>query len=67
MEYADFVQWVFYGVIGGSTVYGVSILQKMGKSIEQLNVNVAVLLERTNFHERQIEKHDDRISKLESK
>jgi len=55
IPYDQFIQWLFYGVMGFCAVYGVSIFAKMKDSIDQLNINVAVLLERTAAHEKRLE------------
>jgi len=59
MEFAKFVEWVFYGLIGGCAVYGVAILSKMNESIQDLNVKIAVVIEKTGSHEKRLDKHDD--------
>ena len=51
MNFAQFVEWAFYGIVGTCTIFGT-------KSIMDLNINIAVLIER-------ISNHDKRISALE--
>ncbi len=67
MEFSHFIEWAFYGVIGGTTVYCAGILKEMSKSISELNEHVAVLLEKSKWQERELERHDNRISSLEKK
>lgn len=64
MDFAQFVEWVFYGLISGCFVYGVSILKNLNKSIETLNIQIAVIIEKTSNHEKRLDKHDEQIDKL---
>jgi len=61
VEFTQFVQWVFYGVIGSATVYGVSILASLKNSINELNKQIAIVIEKTTWHEKWLERHDDEI------
>lgn len=65
MEFGKFVEWAFYGTIGSSCVYAVAILSDLRSSVEKLNERVAVIIEKTAWHEKQLEKHDARINNLE--
>lgn len=64
MIFAQFVEWAFYGIVGGSMVYGVTILGNMKKSIDDLNAHVVRILEKTAWHEKWLQRHDDEISNL---
>lgn len=64
MDFAQFVEWVFYGLISGCFVYGVSILKNLNKSIETLNIQIAVIIEKISNHEKRLDKHDEQIDKL---
>lgn len=65
MEFDKFVEWAFYGVIGSSAVYGVSILSRLNASVNSLNIKIAVILEKIANHEEKIDKLDNRVSKVE--
>jgi len=67
MDFPSFVQWVFYGVIGSAAAMGVSILWHIKNSIDVLNERVAVIIEKTAWHERAIEEHNNRLRDLETK
>jgi hypothetical protein len=67
MEYQRFIEWIFYGVISGVAVHGVRVLAKMGESIDSLNAKMAVVLERQDWHGRELEKQDNRITRLEER
>jgi len=60
MEFQEFAKWLFYGLMGSVGTYGVYILNQMKDSVEKLNINVAVVIERT-------ENHEKRLDRLESK
>lgn len=44
-----------------------SELHKMRNSVETLNVRMAEMLQRSMHHEKQLEKHENRISSLEKR
>ena len=67
LEYSQIVTWVFYAmatVIGGGVL---NILRKLTSSVEELNIKMAVLIEKTAYHEKELEKHDNRIGALENR
>jgi len=61
MEFTKFVEWVFYGVVGGCAVYMVQILSGLKESVDDLNIKMATIIEKTTNHERRIEKLEDKI------
>lgn len=65
MNLKDFMGWAFQALIAGSVIYGVNTIDKMQDSIESLNTNIAVIIEKSAWHERAIEKQDQRLSALE--
>ena len=66
-EFPQFVQWSFELIVSGGIVYGVAVLGGLKKSIEELNVKMAQVIERMTHHEKAIDKHDERISKIEGR
>lgn len=66
MEFKEFASWAMQGLIGGGVIYAASVIGKMRDSVEALNQSIATIIERSNWHERVIEKHEDRISELEA-
>lgn len=64
IQFSEFVNWAFYGVVSGCAVYGVSILAKLNSSIQDLNVKIAVVIERQSGHEKRLDKHDEQIETL---
>jgi hypothetical protein len=64
-DFADFVTWFFYGVLGGGVVYGVRMLADMRDSMVSLNIKLAQVVEKTTWHEKEIRKHERRLLRLE--
>ena len=58
-KFHEFVYWAFLAIISSAAVFG-------AKSLHELNVNIAVIIEKVATHERQIERHDDRINRIET-
>lgn len=42
-------------------------IHKAGKSINKLNMNIAVILERITFHDKELQSHEERLNFLETK
>ena len=61
------MEWVFKAIISGVSLYVAREMKEMRKSVEQLNVNVAVVIERQSSHERRLDNHDDEIKDLQNK
>lgn len=61
MEFKDFVQWLFYALISGCSVYLTSILSGLKLSVDELNIKMATIIEKTSNHERRIEKLEDKV------
>ena len=64
MEFQKFVEWAFYGIMGGAAVWGVSLLAGLKNSVEKLNQQIAVIIEKTAWHEKWLERHDEEIAKI---
>lgn len=67
MDFSHFIQWGFEGLISGALIYGVSVLTNLKSSINILNERIATIIEKTAWHEKELEKHEHRIIRLESK
>jgi len=64
MDFSKFVEWAFYGVVGYAAIAVVQLLSMLKKEIAELNSKIAIIIEKTAWHEKWLEKHDDEISKL---
>jgi hypothetical protein len=52
MDFGAFKEWVFLSLLSS----GVYILYTLKLSVEDLNIKMAVIIERTSNHEKRIEK-----------
>lgn len=60
MDFTQFVSWVFYGVVGTCAIY-------IAKSINELNIQVAVLIEKHDHTTDEIADIKSRIKDLEKR
>lgn len=65
IELAQMIEWGFKAVVSGGVIYGVRVISNLQKSIETLNIKVAVVVERTATHKEALIRHDERIKLLE--
>lgn len=65
VEFPTFVDWALKGFIGLCVVQGVRILSGMKISIDELNNKMATIMERTNWHSKDIDRLEKRITRLE--
>lgn len=49
------IQWIFFGVVGGSFMFAVNILSQLRRSIDELNVKMATIITTISYHEKTIE------------
>ena len=60
MEFTSFTEWCFLGIVSA----GVGILYQMKSSMNDLNVKLAVFVERFEHHQEKLEKLEDRFDNL---
>lgn len=60
-----FLDWAFKAIISGAVVYAVRILSALQKSTENLNIRVAVVIEKVSGHDKTLDRHDERLQNLE--
>ncbi len=65
MQFDTFLSWGFTGLISGILIYGVKVLQDIKSSVEQLNERMATIIEKTQWHEKEMERLNSRISVIE--
>ncbi|MCK4609471.1 MAG: hypothetical protein KAT71_08310 [Gammaproteobacteria bacterium] len=65
MGHEQFIQWLFYGVLTFVGTYGVYTLAKLRDSIDKLNLHVATIIVKHEWHESEIKDMKKRIYKLE--
>lgn len=65
MQFSEFLTWGFTGLISGILIYGVKVLQDIKSSVEQLNERMATIIEKTQWHEKEMERLNGRINSIE--
>jgi hypothetical protein len=65
MQFDQFVSWAFQGVISGAVIYGVAEMKGLRTSIESLNAKLERIIEKTDWHGKELDKHDERLRRLE--
>jgi len=65
MSWGQFVDKAFWFVISSSALYMASQIREMSKSVEQLNVNMAVVLYQISTSKERLDKQETRIDKLQ--
>lgn len=61
LDFNIFMQWAFLGSITGL----VWILWEIKKSVEKLNVKIAIIVERIENQQEKLSEHHERIARLE--
>jgi hypothetical protein len=64
MEFSQFIEWCFLGILSASSVYGVKVLASLNNSIQDLNVKIAVVIEKVSSHEKRLDKHEEQLEML---
>jgi len=67
MEIEKIIEWGFLSLLTGVGSFVVKFLWDISKSVSQLNIQVASILERTAIHSESIENHESRLERLELK
>ena len=64
-HWSDFFDWMLKAVAGGVGTYMVHILSEVKKSIDSLNERVAKVLERSEWHSKELDRLETRVERLE--
>lgn len=67
MKFPEFIDWAIKAILGGACVYAVNLLSQMKSSIDHLNDQVARIIERTEWHSKDIDKLDKRVDRMEGR
>lgn len=59
------LEWLMKALLGGVVTYGVHVLGGVKSSIDTLNIQVAKVIERTEWHSKEIERLDTRMHRVE--
>ena len=64
MQFSDFVNMAFMGIISSGVLIGVKTLINLSKTIAELNSKIAVVIEKMAWHEQWLVDHDNAINDL---
>lgn len=67
MEFKDFAQYLLFILVAGFGGYVMKQISKMTDSVEKLNINLAVILEKMVQHAKILDKHEAEIENLKSR
>lgn len=67
LDFGHFVDRVFWAVLTATALYCASQIREMGRSIEELNKNMAVVIYQSTETRERLNKIDVRIDKIEEK
>lgn len=66
-EHQQFIQWAFYALITGCAIYLVAILDNLNKYVKVLSEQMGMIIEKTAWHEKELDDHNGRLRNLEVK
>lgn len=61
IDYNNLIQWLFYGIVGGSCVALVSLLKHLLTTQIEMNMKITAIMEKHDHHERWLEMHEKDI------
>lgn len=67
MAFEKFIEWAFMAVLSGGVVWSTRFLSKISKSISILNIQIAGIVERSEWLKKGIEDLDDRVTRVEDR
>jgi len=67
LDFQHFKDWALLGLISTSGIAVLRYLGKIAKSIEELNLKVAKVLEQSSWHSKILDQHEQRLSHLENR
>lgn len=64
MDFSKFVEWAFQAILLGIAAYGASAIGGIKNSVNELNTKIGIIIEKTQWHEKWLERHDEEIQKI---
>lgn len=64
-DWNNVLDWAAKAVLGLIISQGVKVLSEMKKSVDKLNVQVGTIIERTDWHSKEIDRLDARVNRME--
>jgi hypothetical protein len=65
MDLNHLIEYGFMALVSGTLTFAVTFLRRISESIIKLNVQVGVLIERSDGHAQRLDMHERRIENLE--
>lgn len=66
MQFDGFLQIILVAVFSFISSLAIYILQKLNKSIDDLNCTMAKILEKTEHMQKQLDKHEEKIDNIKN-
>ena len=66
ITFQKFIEWCFMGLIAGGIGWTAIILRDISNSLVEIRIQIASILERVSWHEKDIIDHDKRLKHLEN-
>lgn len=63
MNFQSFAEWLFYGVLSGAAVYISYMLKQLSDSVHQLNIQLAIILTKSEVQEKRLDKVEARLDR----
>lgn len=67
LTFQKFIEWAFMALVGGGVAFCAKFLCDLSRNVAKLNESFGVILERMAWHEKELERHGERIERLENK
>lgn len=74
MDWPQTAQYIFYGLLSGAAYLAVytmngfkDSLENLKDSVIELNKNVATVIEKTAWHEKVLDRHEEELNNLRNK
>jgi hypothetical protein len=66
-ELQQMISWGFQALLLGVAAYAVSTMRSLKNSVDALNLNVAVLISKNEGHEKEFDRVNSRLDRLETR
>lgn len=64
-QFAKFIEWSFYSLITGISVYGIRVLSKLTDSVEKLNLEMGKIHVHMEYKDKMDQDFESRLRALE--
>jgi hypothetical protein len=67
IDYNQLIQWIFFGIVGFCATAVVWLIAGLRKSVDALNLNMATILTKIMYHEKNLDVLTKEVSYLRKK